>query len=208
MGQAQFLSMPGIVLAGGRSLRMGRPKAVLPWPDSRDTFVSHVTETLRDGGVEAVAVVTGEHHELITAALAGSGATVLYNPRHPEGQLASLLHGLRWAFAQTTGPWVLSTLVDAPAVRPATVRTIIQAALGNPGWAAVRPVSGDRHGHPVAWRREVLPLLEAAEPSLGARAVMRALAASGRVLDVPVDDPGAFTDVDTPEDYASLLRGA
>ena len=42
---------------------------------------------------------------------------MLYNPRHPEGQLASLLHGLRWAFAQTTGAWVLSTLVDVPAVR-------------------------------------------------------------------------------------------
>ena len=36
MGQAQFRSMPGIVLAGGRSLRMGWPKALLPWP-GRDT---------------------------------------------------------------------------------------------------------------------------------------------------------------------------
>jgi CTP:molybdopterin cytidylyltransferase MocA len=208
MGQAQFLSMPGIVLAGGRSARMGRPKAVLTWPGSTDTFVSHVTATLRDGGSSPVAVVTGEHHELITAALAGSGVTVLFNPRHPEGQLTSLLHGLRWAFAHTTGAWVLSTLVDAPAVRAATVRTIIQAALDDPSWAAVRPISGDRHGHPVVWRRDVLPLLEAADPALGARVVMRALAASGRVREVPVDDPGAFTDVDTPEDYASLLRGA
>ena len=208
MGQAQFLSMPGIVLAGGQSLRMGRPKAALPWPGSDDTFVSHVTETLRNGGVGPVAVVTGEHHELITAALAGRDATILFNPRHLEGQLASLVHGLRWAFTQTPGDWALSTLVDAPAVGAATVRAIVQAALGGPGWAAVRPACDDRHGHPVAWRRDVLPLLEAADPLHGARVVVRALAASGRVLDVPVDDPGAFADVDTPEDYARLLRGA
>ena len=66
---------------------------------------------------------------------------------------------------------------------------------------------GARHGHPVLWRRDVLALLAAADPAQGARAIMRALAAQGAVCDVPVDDEGVFSDLDTPEDYASADPG-
>ena len=58
----------------------------------------------------------------------------------------------------------------------------------------------------VLWRRDVLKLLAAADPAHGARAIMRSLAAQGDVCDVPVDDEGVFSDLDTPEDYATLTR--
>lgn len=205
MGQVQFRSMPGIVLAGGRSSRMGRPKALLEFPSAQRTFIRQVTETLRNAGLAPLAVVTGEHHQMIAAEMLGTGVAVLHNLQHDEGQLGSLLHGLRWAFAETPGDWVLSTLVDLPAVRSSTMASILEAPRAA-DVRAVRPVVGDRHGHPVVWHRDVLPLLDVADPALGARTVMRALAASGVVLDVPVDDPAVLTDVDTPEDYASLLR--
>ena len=205
MGQAQFLAMPGIVLAGGRSSRMGRPKALLPFPGSPRTFIRQITETLRDAGLAPLAVVSGAHHALIAAELLGSGVAVLHNLDHPAGQLSSLVHGLRWAFAETTGDWALCTLVDVPAVRSSTIEAIVAATRAGPV-RAVRPAIGDRHGHPVVWHRDVVPLLEAAEPALGGRAVVRALAARDAVLDVHVDDPGVLIDVDTPEDYARLLR--
>lgn len=205
MGQAPFPAMPVIVLAGGLSLRMGRPKALLPWPATNAPFVVHVTETLRNAGARCLGVVTGAHHDLIAPALEGHPVTLLYNPRHADGQLASLLHGLSWGFAQTTGPWVMVTLVDVPGVRPDTVRAIADATISGE-FLAIRPATGGRHGHPVVWRRAALPWLEAADPALGARAVMRALAADGAVRDVEVDDLGVLTDVDTPEQYAALTR--
>ena len=113
MGQDAFRPMPGIVLAGGRSLRMGRPKALLPWPTTQVPLVLHVTETLRDAGIEPLGVVTGEHHQLIAPILAGTGVEVLFNARHSEGQLSSLLHGLRWAFSRTDGDWVLWSSVKS-----------------------------------------------------------------------------------------------
>jgi molybdenum cofactor cytidylyltransferase len=187
---------------------MGWPKALLRWPPGDVPIVGHVTDTLRKAGVGPLAVVTGEHHARIAPVLDGSDVAVLHNRRHEDGQLSSLLHGLRWAFAHTEGPWVLATLVDIPSVRVETVQALIAAASASDHWRAVRPAIEGRHGHPVLWRRDVLPLLEAASADHGARAVMRALAAAGAVLDVEVDDRGVCADIDTPEDYDRLTAGS
>lgn len=183
---------------------MGRPKALLPWPPTGESLVLHVTGTLRDAGVGPLAVVTGLHHEPIGVALSGRPETVLANPNHADGQLSSLLLGLRWAFSSPGTGWALVTLVDVPAVRVETVRALREAAARTDA-LAVRPRIGAEHGHPVLWRREAHALLERADPAAGARTVMRALAAGGRVLDVDVDDSGVLRDVDTPDDYRRLV---
>ena len=67
------------------------------------------------------------------------------------------------------------------------------------GAAVVRPVGESRHGHPVLFGRQVFAELRQADPAVGARAVVRARRADA--VDVPVDDAGAFRDIDTPEDY-------
>lgn len=197
---SKFPRVPGVVLAAGRSLRMGRLKALLPWPPTGLPFVIHVTNTLRDAGLAPVGVVTGAHHDALAPVLAAAGVTTLFNPRHEEGQLASLQHGLAWAFAQTDGDWALVTLVDVPGVARDTVQTLVAATRGTTA-RTVRPAMGTRHGHPVVWHRDTLPLLLSADPARGARAVVHALAAAGQVLDVPVADGGVLLDVDTAEDY-------
>ena len=86
-------------------------------------------------------------------------------------------------------------LVDVPLVRPETIRTVVDA------WRTsrapiVRPVCGERHGH--------LAVLRRADMSVGAKSVFAAH--RGQVLDVPVDDPWACEDLDTPEDYERFLK--
>jgi molybdenum cofactor cytidylyltransferase len=184
---------------------MGRLKALLPWPASDLPFVLHVTNTLRDAGVDPVGVVTGAHHDALAPVLAQAGVPALFNRRHEDGQLSSLQHGLVWAFSHTDGDWVLVTLVDVPGVAADTVRALI-AATRDTTARAVRPAIGERHGHPVVWHRATLPLLLAADPSRGGRAVMHALVAAGQVLDVPVEDVGVLQDIDTPADYLQVER--
>jgi molybdenum cofactor cytidylyltransferase len=58
---------------------------------------------------------------------------------------------------------------------------------------------GDRHGHPVIFDRVVFDALRAADPAAGAKEVVRAR--QHEILNVPVEDEGAFVDLDTPEDY-------
>ena len=92
--------------------------------------------------------------------------------------------------------------VDLPLVAPTTVRAVIEAWTRS-GATVVRPSRRGRHGHPVLFDARVLGELRAAALSVGARAVVRAHAAES--LDVEVDDPGAFEDVDTPEDYRRVF---
>lgn len=179
---------------------MGRVKALLPHPVTGLPLALHVTNMLRNAAATPLAIVTGAHHGAIAAALDGAPVTCLFNPRHDDGQLASLQRALAWARRVSPAEWLLVTLVDVPAVSAATLSQLMAAARRSTAHA-VRPVHGERHGHPVLWRVDTWPLLEAADPRVGARQVMHDLAAAGQVEDVAVADAGVLRDLDTPEDY-------
>jgi len=190
----------GIILAAGASSRMGRPKALLPI--GQDSFVTRVCRTLLEAGVDDLVVVAGPEHAAVAEAVRVAGLTVrvVENPRRDDGQLSSVLAGL--AVADRPGvDAVLVHLVDAPLVRPETVRAVLDAFRRTHA-PVVRPAVEGRHGHPVLFSRQVFDDLRRADRAVGAKAVVRAHAAD--VCDVPVDDEGACQDIDTPEDYARL----
>ena len=191
--------LPAIVLAGGKSSRMGRPKALLPIGPTRETFLERVMRTLKDAGVEDVVVVVGADAAAIRqqAQPALSGVRIVDNPDWAQGQLTSLLAGLR-SIDTAHASGVLMTLVDVPLVTAATVRSLI-AVQRERNAPIVRPVSNGRHGHPVIFGRALFDELQRADPASGAKPVVRAHAAE--MIEVPVDDEGAFTDIDTREDY-------
>ena len=194
--------VPGIVLAGGKSSRMGRPKALLPIGPDGDTFFDRVTRALLEGGVRDVVVVVGADSEAIRAgARPRVGVRIVDNPDYEQGQLTSLLAGLH-AIDATRATAALVTLIDVPLVSAHTVRTLI-AAQREHGAPVVRPVSAGRHGHPVIFGRTLFAELRRADPAQGAKSVVRAHAAD--MIEVPIDDEGAFTDIDTREDYEKYI---
>lgn len=194
----------GIILAAGASSRMGRPKALLPI--GADTFVTRLAKTLRAGGVDDVLVVAGGQSDNVRQAIdeAGVAARVVENPRPEDGQLSSMLTGLTAADRPGTEA-VLVALVDVPLLSETTVAAVL-AAFRRLHAPIIRPSRGMRHGHPVLFAREVFGALRAADPALGANGVVRAHL--HRCIDVPVEDAGAFEDIDTPGDYARLIGSA
>jgi len=198
--------IPAIVLAAGKSSRMGRSKATLPL-DSGDTFLSRIVRTFADAGVEDVVVVVGHDADAIVASFAaveGAAARARFvdNPDYEQGQLSSLLAGLR-VVDRPGVVAVLMTLVDVPLVSPDTVRAVVERYRTTRA-PIVRPIHGDRHGHPVLIDRSLFDALRHADPSTGAKPIIRAnVSAMG---DVQVDDAGAFADADTPEDYEEMIR--
>ena len=195
--------IPALVLAAGRSTRMGRPKATLA-VDDRDTFLSHIVRTFLDAGVDDVVIVLGHEAQTIAASFARSGlrARIAINDQYDRGQLSSLQAGL--ALVDRPGvAAVLVTLVDVPLVAASTVRAVLQRYRETAA-PIVRPVHGDRHGHPLLIDRRLFDALRAGDDERGAKPIVRAhVSAAG---DVEVNDEGAFVDVDTEEEYRRLIN--
>lgn len=196
--------IPAIVLAAGKSTRMGRLKAALP-VDGRDSFLTRIVRTFHEAGVERVIVVLGHEAGALREVLDRSGLAVdvVVNTGYEAGQLSSLLVGLQAADIAGTDA-VLLMLVDAPLVAPETVRAVL-SRYRETGARVVRPVRGQEHGHPVLIDRSLFAALRSADPATGAKPVVRAHVTPAG--DVPVDDAGAFMDIDTPDAYARLSPG-
>src|SRR3954451_12925786 len=183
--------IPAIVLAAGRSSRMGRAKAMLPIGDGQ-TFLTRIVRTLLDAGVDDVIVVVGHDADLIASGFSESGlpARFVVNHDYDRGQLSSLIAGLN-AVDRPGVAAVLLTLVDVPLVSTSTVRAVIDGYRRTRA-PIVRPTSGERHGHPLLIDRAVFDALRAADPSAGAKPIVRAHASA--TGDIGVGDEGAFLD--------------
>jgi len=193
-----------IVLAAGASTRMGAPKALLPDGRGRP-FIVRLLHTFSEAGFRHAIVVTGAVHAGIVAAVAADApcaqsVTFARNPAPERGQLSSLVVGLGQLKPGVRA--ALVTLVDAPFVTAATVRTVVSAYEATNA-LIVRPAQGPRHGHPVLFDARLFRELHDADPQVGAKAVVRAHAAG--IVHVETADDGAFVDVDTPDEYAKAL---
>jgi molybdenum cofactor cytidylyltransferase len=195
-------TISALVLAAGKSTRMGRPKATLPL-DGTDTFLSRIVRTLQQAQIDDVVVVLGYDAHAVERSLAETGvsAQVVINEEYEAGQLSSLIAGLA-AIDRPSVEAMLLTLVDVPLVSVATVRAVIERyrATGAP---IVRPVRAALHGHPVLIDRSLFETIRSADTDRGVKPVVREHASWAG--DVEVEDPGAFMDVDTPADYKRVL---
>jgi molybdenum cofactor cytidylyltransferase len=191
-----------LILAAGRSSRMGRAKALLP-AGPGETFLSKLTRAMRDGGADYTLVIGRPEASDVRAEVEkpGGGARFIVNPDPDRGQLSSLIAGLDAASDSGTQA-VLVALVDMPLVRAETVARVLQvfAATGAP---IVRASFEGRHGHPVVFARSLFDELRRADPAIGAKDVLRAHA--HEIVDVAVADVGAVEDVDVPEDYVRVF---
>jgi molybdenum cofactor cytidylyltransferase len=188
--------IPAVLLAGGASSRMGRPKALLCW---RDTTVLRVlVDTLCRGGAGPIVVVAGAHAAEIAAALAGAPATAVYNPRHAEGMLSSVRCG--WCAVPGDAPGVLLALIDHPAVHSESVRSLLDAFARDSG-RIILPTHAGRRGHPVVLPAGLRQPVMTRYDACGLRGLMREFA--DRVTEVPLADPAILQDLDTPDEYAA-----
>jgi nicotine blue oxidoreductase len=193
----------GIVLAAGRSRRMGEPKAFLRVGQS--SFLEHAVRVLSEGGCDLVIVVTGPLSDETARSIAEEAAMldagIAVNP-DPASEQADSLRIALFALPPQAQAVVVAP-VDVPDVSGALVRAVIQAWRDTDAPVAV-PARDGRHGHPVLFARRVFGELMRSELPEGARSVVHAHAHD--LAAVPVDALPA--DVDTPDDYQRWRDGS
>jgi molybdenum cofactor cytidylyltransferase len=196
------MSVAGVVLAAGRSARMGSPKALLDFLGL--PFVVRILEALEALEVKTRVVVLGPDAPRIQPVLAGHDCMIVENPEPETGPIASLRGALR-ALQPLQPSAVLVWPVDLPHVRVTTVERMLEVHR-RMGAKVVVPALAERRGHPVIWGSAMFAeLLESPDATReGARAVLRKH--RRKVVSVPVDDPAVIDEVNTPEDYERLVR--
>ena len=180
----------GIVLAGGRSSRMGTPKAGLEWHGS--TLLRHVAGVV-GSAAGPVVVVRAPGQELPT--LPG-GVRVVEDAREGRGPLEGLRAGLRGLEPAVEAAYVAA--VDLPFLTPEAVRRAL-AALAAGVDAAVPRAGGRAHPLAAAYRATVLAVVDGLLAERRARMGDLVERLEIAWLD---EEPEALRNLNTPADYA------
>ncbi|TMI98681.1 MAG: 4-diphosphocytidyl-2C-methyl-D-erythritol kinase [Alphaproteobacteria bacterium] len=183
-----------LILAAGRSTRMGGPNKLLEEINGK-ALVRHVAEHALASRARPVIVVTGHQRERVERALAGLAVRFVHNPDFADGLSTSLKAGIAAVPADSDGTIVC--LGDMPQVSAKLIDRLIAAFDPERGALVVIPTIAGKRGNPVLWSRRFFPDLAAVEGDVGARHLIGGYAEA--VAEVPLDDAGALTDVDTPE---------
>jgi molybdenum cofactor cytidylyltransferase len=202
------MGLAGVILAAGESTRMGRDKALLPWPpisspssSPSGTLLSAAIKALSDS-CDLVIVVAGKNETALRPVIYGYGAFLTQNPAPDLGQFSSLQVGLHEVLNQGRDS-AMVTLVDRPPPQSATLQALTSAfdRREHDIWSVVPEYQG-KHGHPILIGREMIEAFLKAPATSVARDIEHAN--QHRILYVPVDDPRVTANIDTPEQYASL----
>jgi molybdenum cofactor cytidylyltransferase len=201
-------SFAGVILAAGESSRMGRDKALLPWPPaaagqapSSETFLSAAIRSF-SLAAEFVVVVVGKNEAELAPIVYAQGASLVVNPDPGRGQFSSLQIGLHEVLNHGRDA-AMVTLVDRPPVGAKTIQTLREAfkAADQNVWAVV-PEFSDKHGHPYLVGREMMEAFLRVPATSTARDVEHRH--QEHIQYVGVDDPMVALNINTPEDYAGL----
>jgi molybdopterin-guanine dinucleotide biosynthesis protein A len=197
------MTVAGIVLCGGQSKRMGRPKAWLPF--AGETMLPRVVRLLGDA-VSPLVVVAAPDQDLPPLP---SDIAVVRDEEKGRGPLQGLAAGLAALRGRADAAYLSSC--DVPFLRPAFVRRLIDL-LGD--YHICVPRVGDYH-HPLAalYRLDVADAVkrllaeDRLRPFFLFEAVPTRIVEAAELADV---DPTFQTlrNLNTPEDYEAALREA
>lgn len=187
-----------IVLAAGKSQRMGKQKLLLPLGDR--AVIARVVDEVLASPVDEVLVVVRNNREGIEQALAGRRVQFVENPDADGDMLSSVRCGLR-AIWQTDA--VLVVLGDQPGISCHVVAEMVQNLKGDADQIIV-PAFRGKLGHPLlfsaSYRQEILDAFD----DQGLRGLVQAHSES--MLEVEVSSPEILEDMDLPSDYRRILK--
>ena len=183
----------GIVLAAGKSSRMGHNKLVAMV--KRKPMVCHAAEAACAAGLNPVIVVTGHDARSVENALQGMPLRFAHNAAFADGLSASLRVGIEAVPEDCAGAMVL--LGDMPGVDSDLIARVRAAFSPADGRTICVATANGKRGHPVLWARRYFAEILTLRGDHGARTLMAEH--PGAICEIETDDDAPLFDIDTPQ---------
>jgi molybdenum cofactor cytidylyltransferase len=197
------MKFSSLILAAGKSERMGTLKLLLPWRGR--TILAEVVSQVLESGVSQALVVLGyaaAEQQAVLADIRDDRLQVVLNPQYELGMLSSVQAGLRQLSPATEA--VLLSLGDQPRLLATVYRRVMECYIDS-GQGILIPSYLGKRGHPIVIHARFVPYLLNLNPITES---LHSLTSAYReqIMDLPLDEPAVLQDVDRPEDYQHLLQ--
>ena len=191
-----------VILAAGRSRRMGRPKLLLPW--GATSVLGHQIGTWRALGAGQIAVVCANGDDALNGELDRlrfPATDRIGNPDAEQGMFSSIRCATKWSgWSARLTQWAI-TLGDQPHLQMQTLRALLNFAEANPN-RVCQPRRLGHLRHPVILPKSFIhELAGTSAPTL--KDFLKTIPEHLAAFDA--DDAGLDLDLDTPEDYQRAL---
>ncbi|HEU4759586.1 MAG TPA: nucleotidyltransferase family protein [Dehalococcoidia bacterium] len=190
------MTVVAVLLAGGESTRMGRPKPLLEW--GTGTLIEYQLAQLGRPPLDRVVVVLGHRADEVRPLVHRAGAQAIINELYREGRASSVRVAAAALPEDTEAVVVLS--VDQPRPHQVIERLVREHIVG---WNLITaPTWEGQRGHPVVLSGSLIAeLREVREATEGLRDVLRHHEAE--VREVPFESAVVLLDINRPEEYES-----
>lgn len=195
-------SLGVVILAAGKSSRMGRPKLLLPW--SGTTVLAHLIHLWSQIPATQITVVHAESHDILAELerLRFPFENRVQNPQPQRGMFSSIQCAARWTgWNLQLTHWAIA-LGDQPQLKLVTLKRLAAFA-EQQSEKICQPGYHGRPKHPVIFPKKEFRILADSmagnlKDFLGSR--------SNALRSIELDDDGLDFDMDTPQDYEKALK--
>ena len=188
-----------VILAAGRSSRMGDFKPLLPFEGK--PAIRFLVDKFIGAAIDRIIIVTGYRAEDIVKSLAGlEEISFIHNE---DFETTDMFASVKLALAEARRS-ELDNILVSPVDLPLISRETVRKVLAEPGEIII-PRHRGRDGHPVKISKVLLESLENYRGEGGLKGAL--YAHRENIVGLPVEDPFIDADMDTKEDYDSLIRG-
>ena len=187
-----------IILAAGKSSRLGKPKQLLRYQNK--TLLQHAINTAKLSSIQTIIVVLGSNADLIQNEMDNTGIRVVINNDWPSGVASTIRCGIQTLTKHDAAiDEVILMVCDQPFVAADLLNTLMekQKETGTP---IIASQYGDTIGTPALFHKQFFPELMELQGDTGAKRIM--MQHNDLLATIPF--PQGRIDIDTIDDYKAL----
>ncbi len=191
-----------VILAAGQSSRMGSLKQLLPFKNS--TFLQTTIDSALSSKAEKVYVVLGANYKMIKKEVSDEDVSIVQNLNWQEGLSSSIVSAINNIENSEEDPdALLIMLADQPKVDSNYINKLISLFKNNQD-TIIASAYGEVNGVPAIFPKKYFGILSNLKGDKGAKKLLNERLEG--VMSCTPKSAEILIDIDSPEDYHSLIK--